>query len=136
MSTETAQGMVGIFLSSIGSFFGSIWSTIKNAFWITTRPLVVVGSLVVGAGLSVFIGGTMLEIVLGGFTLAALTQATVFSLAAVTGAVIDLYHYIASKFSKEEEAVPADSSDVKHTANYEARRKATREAAEFAASGI
>lgn len=124
--------MLGIFLTFINSFLGGIWNTIKDAFEITATPLVAVGSLLVGAGLSIFAGGTLMQIALGGFAMAGLVQAATFVVATGVFAGISLYHWTKKLFTKEEQLI--DCSEVKYTKNYEARR---REAAEsLAASGI
>lgn len=127
MNKETATGMLSIFIAGIQSFISIVWNSIKTAFHTTSTPLVAAGSFLVGFGLSVLAGGTIGQIVIGGLAMAGIVQAGVFAIATVVYTGISLYHWTKTLFAKEEEPL-IDTSEVRHTVNYEAREKARRAA--------
>jgi hypothetical protein len=101
MSKATAQSFLGMALAAISTFFGGMWRSFKTAVAFSVQPTVVLGSMLVGFGLSVVAGGTLAEIVIGGLAMSAVVQGAVVLASFAVVAVSKVVRTVAGFFMKK-----------------------------------
>lgn len=106
MSKQTAQTFLVMSLAAISTFFGGTWRSFKSAVTFSVKPTVVLGSMLIGFGLSVVAGGTLAAIAIGGLAMSAVVQGAVVLAAFATSVVYKVTTRIVGFFSKKKPIEP------------------------------
>lgn len=101
MSKQTAQTFLVMSLAAISTFFGGMWRSFKSAVSFSVEPTVVLGSMLIGFGLSVVAGGTLAAIAIGGLAMSAVVQGAVVLVSFAVVAVSKVVRSVAGFFMKK-----------------------------------
>lgn len=108
MSKQTAQTFLVMSLAAISTFFGGMWRSFKSAVSFSVEPTVVLGSMLIGFGLSVVAGGTLAAIAIGGLAMSAVVQGAVVLASFAVVAVSKVVRAVTGLFMKK----PVEISEV------------------------
>ena len=125
MSKETATNFLGILIATMSAVVSFLGETIKAAYNDMVDWRTMLATFLLGFAVSIWAGGPMLSVILGGFAMAGVSMATGFALNVIVRTVVSTFQHF---FGKKEAPVNLNQPDVRDFAEAQQNNPAARAA--------